>query len=429
MGAGVGYGFAAMSTDTGHNSTTGDITWAIDQPEKKIDFGYRAMHGSIVLAKQIVEDFYNCKPSYSYYSGCSTGGRQGLKDIELYPEDFDGVVAGAPAWWTSHLQTWTVKLGQFNLPVGAPSRIPPSLFNAVAAEVLRQCDPQDGLTDSIISDPAGCNFRPEALLCNATVTNQTAAGCFMSPQIDTLYRIYNAYVETNDTFIFPGLEKGSEEQWIVLLGGSAPNSLGTEYVQDFLLNDPTWPYQDFNYSIIELADRLDPGNATANNFDLSPFKARGGKMLMYHGFSDALIATGSSIYFYNHVLRTLLPKGIDLDDFYRFFLVPGMQHCSGTPTDVNAPWYFAGANQAGAIGTGVHSVPGFSDARHDVLLALMAWVEHGQAPDSIIATKWHNDTLQDSVMRQRPLCMFPKQAKYVGGDQNAASSWECKMLY
>lgn len=188
------------------------------------------------------------------------------------------------------------------------------------------------------------------------------------------------------TFVFPHLALGSEAQWPVLLSGGAPNALGTEYVQYFLLNDPDWPWQDFNYSIVELADKIQPGNATAGNFDLSPFHARGGKLLQYHGEADALIATGSSIYFYKHVLRTLLPKGIDLDDWYRFFLVPGMQHCLGTPTDVNAPWYFAGANQAGSIGVdpgSVYGVPGFRDAKHDALLALMAWTENGTAPDYV----------------------------------------------
>lgn len=197
MAAGVGYGFAAMSTDTGHNSTSGDITWALNEPEKKIDFGYRAMHGSIVLAKQIVESFYGCKPKYNYYSGCSTGGRQGLKDIQLYPEDFDGVLAGAPAWWTSHLQTWTVKLGLYNLPNTSAHHIPPALFTAIGAEVLKQCDPQDGLVDNIISDPMRCDFFPEALLCAANVTDQTAAGCLTAAQIGTLYHIYNDYVDTN----------------------------------------------------------------------------------------------------------------------------------------------------------------------------------------------------------------------------------------
>ena len=375
-----------MSTDTGHNSTSGDITWALNQEQKKIDFGYRAMHGSVVLAKQVVEAYYSLTPKYNYYSGCSTGGRQGLKEVELYPDEFDGVLAGAPAWWTSHLQTWTVKLGLYNLPNSTDYHIPASLFQAVADEVLKQCDPQDGLVDTIISDPRGCNFEPEALLCGANVTNQTATGCLTAPQIGTLYKIYNDYVDVNQTFVFPHLELGSELQWLVLLGGYQPNNLGTQYVQYFLLNDPSWNFYDFDYSIVQEADRVQPGNATAGNFDLSPFHARGGKLLQYHGEADALISTGSSTYFYKEVLKTLIPKGIELDSWYRFFLVPGMQHCAGTPSNVNAPWYFAGANQAGSLGLtpgSVSGVPGFRDAKHDVLLALMAWTENGTAPDRV----------------------------------------------
>ncbi|KAK1069310.1 hypothetical protein LTR33_010921, partial [Friedmanniomyces endolithicus] len=215
MAAGVHYGFATMSTDTGHNSTSGDVTWALNKPEKIVDWGYRAMHGSVDLAKQVVEAYYNCKPKYNYYSGCSTGGRQGIRDIQLYPDGFDGVLAGAPAWWTSHLQTWTVKLGLYNLPVDAPHHIPIGLFPVVGAEVL---------VDTIISDPQGCDFFPEALLCGPNVTNQTAAGCLTAAQIGTLYLIYNDYVENNQTFVFPHLELGSEAQWPVLLSAAEPSS-------------------------------------------------------------------------------------------------------------------------------------------------------------------------------------------------------------
>lgn len=197
MAAGVGYGFSTMSTDTGHNSTSGDITWALNEPEKQNDFGYRAMHGSVVLAKQVVEAYYQSKPKYNYYSGCSTGGRQGLREIQLHPETFDGIVAGAPAWWTSHLQPWSTKIGLVNYPVGSAHYISPELFPIVSAEVLKQCDHQDGLVDNIISDSRGCDFFPEVLLCPQNVTNQTAAGCLTAPQIGTLYQIYNDYVETN----------------------------------------------------------------------------------------------------------------------------------------------------------------------------------------------------------------------------------------
>ncbi|MCJ1259036.1 hypothetical protein MMC24_006871 [Lignoscripta atroalba] len=419
MGPGLQYGFAVISTDTGHNSTSGDITWALNAPEKKIDWGYRAMHGSIILAKQIITAYYSRPIRYSYYSGCSTGGRQGLKDIELFPDDFDGVIAGAPAWWTTHLQTWTVKLGSYNLPVNSSYHIPTSLFPIISAEVFRQCDGTDGLVDGIITNPRTCDFYYEALLCNSANTTN----CLTAPQLDTLYNIYHDYVDVNQTFVFPHLELGSEAQWPILLGGSVPNALGTQYVQYFLLNDTTWMWQDFDYSIVQLADQIDPGDSNADDFNLTAFQAHGGKLLQYHGLSDALIAPGSSVYFYTHVLRTLVPAGIELDSWYRFFQVPGMQHCAGSVN--NAPWYFAGANQAGGLGSGVHSVPGFEDARHDILLALMAWVEEGVAVDQIIATKYVNDTVSLGVDRQRPICPYPTQAMYMGGNVDDPASFSC----
>lgn len=153
----------------------------------------------------------------------------------------------------------------------------------------------------------------------------------------------------------------------------------------------------------------------------------------YHGLADGLIPTGSSEYFYRQVIRTLKPKGIELDSWYRFFLVPGMQHCAGTPSDVNAPWYFAGGNQAGELGLqpgSVSGVAGFRDAEHDILLALMRWTEKDKAPHHIIATKWHNDTLQDKVLRQRPLCPYPQRAKYTGhGNPDDAANWKCSSSY
>ena len=382
------------------------------------------------MGKSITTSYYGKSPSYNYYSGCSTGGRQGMKEAQMFPDEIDGIVAGAPAWWTEHLQLQNLKVGLYNLPVGAPNHIDPSLFSVIGAEVLKQCDGQDGVKDNIISDPMSCNFRPETLLCAGNVTNSTAAGCLTNPQIDTLYHIYNDWVEANQTLVFPHLQLGSEAQWVVLAGSPAPTTLGTDYVKYFLGLGPDWNWEtDFNPSLVTLSEEVNPGNATANDFNLAPFYQRGGKLLQYHGLADGLIATGSSIYLYNHILRTMAPQGINLDDFYRFFLVPGMQHCAGTPMDVNAPWYFAGANQAVDLGTNVHSVPGFEDAQHDVLLAVMAWVENGTAPTQIIGTKYENDTTHDAVYRQRPLCIYPQVAKYVGGDQDAATSWECQSLY
>ncbi|KIY53923.1 feruloyl esterase B precursor [Fistulina hepatica ATCC 64428] len=431
MGDGLGYGFAVMSTDTGHNSTAEDASWAYEESEKMVNWGYRALHGSIVLAKQLTEGYYGESISYSYYRGCSTGGRQGLKEAEMFPDDFDGVVVGAPAWWTKHLQLWNMMVGLYNEPVNSSHYVDPSLFSVLGDEMLKQCDPQDGVIDNIIMDPIGCNFRPETLLCTANTTNTSS--CFTGPQLDTVYHWYNDWVEANQTFIFPHFQPGSEWQWdtsIGLLNSDVPSPLGTDYVQYMLGLGPDWSWEEWNPDLIALSDELNPGNATADDFDISPFYEKGGKLIHYHGLSDGSIATGSSIYFYDHVLRALTPQGIDLDDFYRFFLIPGMGHCAVTSTTMDAPWYIAGDGQAAELGTGVHSVPGFSDAKHDVLLAMLAWVENGTAPDSIIATIYVNDTTHDEVLRQRPLCVYPDQAFYNGtGDVNSTESWTCKSLY
>lgn len=386
------------------------------------------MHGSVVAAKVVTAAFYEKKISYNYYSGCSTGGRQGLKEAEKYPEDFDGILAGAPAWWTSHLQPWTTKVALYNLPATADYHIPPALFPVIAAEVLKQCDPQDGLKDNIISDPQGCNFRAEALVCSSNATNTTAAQCLTSPQLDTLNKLYTDSIGDNQTYLFPHLNLGSENQWL-LISGDAPNPLGPDYIKYFLNFGPDWNFYDYNEDIQRLADKVQPGNATVG-FDLSAFHAKGGKILSYHGQSDGLIPTGTTPYFYNHVTRTLQPRGIDVDEFFRFFFVPGMGHCSGTTPSFNAPWYFAGANQAPVLGSTVYGVPGFRDEKHDALLAMVAWVEQGVAPEQIVATKWANDSTTAPVQRQRPLCMYPKQAKYKGsGNVDEASNWECKLLY
>lgn len=431
MGTNSLYGFASLSTDTGHVSNTSDASWALNNEETKKDWGYRALHGSVALAKQLTEAYYASGINYSYYSGCSTGGRMGLRGLQLFPEDFDGVLAGAPAWWSSHLQPWSFNTGFQNLPVNSSRHIPSTLFTVIEAEVVKQCDAQDGVVDGIISSPQSCLFNPEALLC--TPSSNTSA-CLNPDQVTTLNKYYSPWLTINQTMIFPPFSLGSEAQWTPLIGQTdtthTPRAADISWIQNILLNDPDWDWRTFNYSIVELGDAINPGNATAADFDLTPFESRGGKLLHYHGQADGLIATGQSIYFHSQVSQTLIPKGIDLDDFYRFFLVPGMQHCTGSPND--APWYFGGASQVLTLdATGATwGVPGFRDAKHDVLLALMQWVENGTAPDEIVATKFEGDSVDMGVLRQRPLCKFPLEAEWDGmGNVNASDSWSCQSLY
>lgn len=430
MGTNAMNGFASMSTDTGHISEVFNATWALHKPESQIDWGHRAMHGSVELAKAITQKYYGSKIKYSYYSACSTGGRQGLKEVQMYPKDFDGVIAAAPAWWTSHLQPWSLEVGLWNLPVDAANHIPGSLFPVIRNEVLRQCDPQDGLTDGIISNPDRCEFHAEALLCGPSSTHNE---CLTAPQLKTLYKLYHDWTETNNTFMFPHYPYGAEEQyWFVVNTDSGrPGIAGTTYLDNFLLNntDPDYDWlSNFDHSMVQLAEKLDPGQATADDFDLSPFAARGGKLIHYHGYSDGLIPSGSSTYFYKQVLAALVPKGVSVPDFYKFYLVPGMLHCYRSVGD--APWYFGGGSQPFVLGPEIHTVPGFADPKHDVLLALMDWVEKGIPPEELIATKFVDDKVEKGVKRQRPICPYPERAVYDGkGDPDAAESWSCRGLY
>lgn len=419
MGSVVPYGFATVSTSTGHNSTGMDLKWGLNQPEAKIDWAYRALHGSIVLSKQITTAYYGSNLRYSYYAGCSTGGRQGLKEVQDFPDDFDGVIMGAPAWWSTHQQMWQLQVGVINLPENSSHYIPTSLFPIISDEVLRQCDLSDGVADRVIMDPKKCNFYPEALLCTSSTVNKSA--CLTPAQLNTLYRLYQPIIDVNDTWLYPNFGLGSEAQMPASFGvNNTPSLYGTEYVR-YALNDPNWDWHNFDYTVWQKVDAIDPGNVNAVNFDLSAFHAHGGKLLHYHGLNDGLIPTGASRYLYKQILYAMNQKNITLPDWYRFFLIPGMQHCAGSNYD--APWYMGGAQTI----AGVHSVPGYEDSKHDILLALMDWVEKGKAVDSMIVTKFHNDTLADSVVRQRPICPYPQQTVYDGhGDINVAGSWSCE---
>jgi feruloyl esterase len=409
MGSVAPYGFAVLSTSTGHNSTGQDMTWALNNPESKTDWGYRALHGSVVLGKMVTEAYYGKSLAYSYYAGCSTGGKQGMKSVQMFPEDFDGVLVGAPAWWSTHQQLWQLTVGIINLPENSPSYIPYSTFPLISNEVLRQCDTSDGVEDGIVMDPKKCNFFPQTLLCQP---GQNTSTCLTPPQLNTWYALHRPIADIHDVFVYPNFELGSEAQMpgsFGVYGTNAPSLYGTSYVQNYILDDPTWDWKTYNYTVVQIADALNPGGTNAVDFDISPFHARGGKLLHYHGLADGLIPTGASELLYNKYLYNMTAQGIALDDWYRFFLVPGMQHCSGSIG--NAPWYMGGAQTI----PGFYGVPGFRDAEHDVLLALMEWVEHGEAPEKVVVTKWRNDTDPgQGVLRQRPICKYPGEAVYMG---------------
>lgn len=337
MGAGVGYGFATVSTGTGHNSISTDASWALHNPEKKTDWGWRSMHGTVTLGKLLVEAFYETKIAYSYYNGCSTGGRQGLKEVQVSPDSFDGVIVGASAWYVSHLNPWVTKVGTYNLPKNASNRIDISLFPTMAAEVLKQCDDLDGVSDGIVSVPRECTPDYSTISCSKPGANGSA--CLTFDQIQTAKNVYADYRASTGELLYPGLFPGCENQWYLVLNYTDTSPYGINFIRDFLYDDPSWYWTSYNDSVVADAVRLNPGNATADEYDLSPFKAKGGKMIIYHGLADGLVPPQGSELYYEQVAATMTNGDVgQLQDFFRYFEIPGMGHCWASSATAPAPW-------------------------------------------------------------------------------------------
>ncbi|KAI0198072.1 Tannase/feruloyl esterase [Astrocystis sublimbata] len=436
MGVGVKYGAVTLSTDTGHSSGQGDITWA-DTTQKQVNWAYQALQGSIALGKTLAEAYYDRRIAYSYYTGCSTGGRQGLKHIQIDPDAFDGALIGAPAWDTQHLMPWLSRLALWNLPESASYSITDAaLFSRLHEEVLKQCDALDGVKDNIISSPSACReeFDISKVRCDVS-SNKTS--CWSKAQTETALKMYADYVTSNGELVYKGSEYGSETEWgTYLLPANARDdtqnvrrNFDGQYERYFMNYGTQWQTMSYNDSVVKDAEAYDGSivHASADQFDLGAFREKG-KIIMYGGLADNVVPVQHTTYYYN---RTIEAMG-NVDDFFRYFQIPGMKHCWGTPDNVKAPWMIGSTGQSVQRPpyASAWSVPlGFDDSKHDALLALMDWVERGREVDQIIASEFNftDASKQNMVLyRQRPLCMYPKTAKWNGkGDQNAAASWSC----
>jgi Tannase and feruloyl esterase. len=423
---------AALSTDTGHSSVATDSLWALNNTEKQADWGWRAMHGAVTLGKRIVTAYYATLIRHSYYSGCSTGGRQGLKELQISPDTFDGALIGAPAWWVNHLNLYILRVGLYNLPPSDPKHLSHGDIALVAGEVLRQCDGVDGVIDNIISAPELCKLDYDRLLCR---TESKKPDCLTADQLRTVKDIHADWINPETkSLLHPGFSLSSEPQWPwVLPPNNIPSPYGTGYQSHFLLNTITWslsPTSPTPEALITLAESLDPGNATVSltalTSSLRTFARRGGKLLLWHGLADGLIPAKSTHLLYNLTSSML---GSDLvHSFMRLFLIPGLQHCWNTPEESNAPWAIGGAYQAVMMGTSEWSVPGFEgDKRFDALEGLIKWVEEGELVDSVVATTWDRPMDPKSgVKRQRPICAWPRKAVWDGvGKVDEWQSWKC----
>jgi len=409
-------GYAAASTDTGHvGRAATDATWALGHPDRITDFGYRAIHEMTVKAKAVVKAFYGDGAKRSYFSSCSNGGRQALMEAQRFPDDYDGIVAGAPANFWTHLLTagaWDVQATQ----VDPASYIPASKIPALSAAVLKACDELDGVADGVINDPRSCHFDAASLLCKEADSNS----CLTAPQVAALKKLYAGPTTSKGEKIFPGRVLGGEEGpggWPAWITGAAPSSglmylFTTGYFSNMVYDNPAWDFKTFNFdSGVKVSDDKEALNLNATNPNLKAFQARGGKLIIYHGWSDAAISAYNTVDYYNSMVAAMGAK--DTNSFVRVFMAPGMQHCSGGP----------GPNSFGQFNLG--AAP--QDPLHNINLALEQWVEKGVAPDRLVATKFVTDTNPaNGVKMTRPLCPFPQVAKYKGtGETNDEASFVC----
>jgi feruloyl esterase len=378
-------GYATASTDTGHKG--GTANFAIGHPEKLVDFAYRAVHESTVKSKAIMTTFYDRAPRLSYWNGCSTGGRQGLMEAQRYPEDFDAIVAGAPANYQTHLHTWDLSVA---VPVlkDPAAVVPAAKLNMLNKAVLASCDANDKVKDGLLNEPRSCKFDPATLLCKAG----DSESCLTAPQVEAVKRMYAPAKTKSGQIVFPGKEYGSETGWNAISGGQAPQgvSLGSFLVA---YDDANWDWKTFDLDRdLKAVDEKVGNIVNAINPDLSAFKARGGKLILYHGWNDTAISPGNTINYYNSVLSKM---GAKQDNWVRLFMIPGMGHCQGGP----------GPSQVNYMG------------------ALERWRESGVAPDQLQAYHVTNNR----VDMARPLCPYPQVAQYKGvGSTNDAANFLCK---
>ncbi len=416
MGGAVRNSYASASTDTGHHAGGTDASWALGHPQKVMDFAYRSIHETADKAKAIIRAFYGDAPKRSYFSSCSNGGRQALMEAQRYPADYDGIIAGAPAnQWTRLL---TGFVWDMQATLGDPAGyIPAAKLPAIETATLKACDTLDGVKDGVIENPAQCRFDPSVLLCQG----EDSDSCLTAPQVAALAKIYSGPMTSQSAVIFPGYSPGGETgtggwaSWIT--GASADSkslqySFGSQFFTNMVYSDPAWDYHKFSVDRdIKVADDSVGRYMNATDPDLKQFKQRGGKLILYHGWSDAAIPPANAIDYYKSVVSKMGAK--DANAFVRLFMVPGMQHCGGGP----------GPSSFGQV-----LGPPQGDAMHDVSVALDRWVEHGKAPEQIIATKYKTGMNPASgVERTRPLCAYPKVAKWKGsGSTDDAANFECK---
>ena len=384
MASALREGYATSSTDTGHvGGTSGPL---IGHPEKVTDYSHRAVHEMTVTSKALINAFYDRGPRLSYWNGCSTGGRQGLMSAQRFPEDFDAILAGAPANYHSHLHSNDLvnAVPALNTPGGLLTQAKLQMLNTA---VLNACDATDGVKDGLITEPRSCKFDPAALACKG----EDADSCLTPVQVESVKRMYAPSKFSNGTMIFPGKAYGSEASWTAIVSTSTQPIFVATGSFELAYQDPKWDWRKFDVDRdVKFVDEK-TGFINATDPDLSKFKAHGGKILMYHGWNDTAISPENSINYYNSVQAKMGRS----QDVVRLFMMPGMAHCGGGQ----------GPDQVNFMG------------------ALERWREQGIEPKVMIATR----TVGPRVDMTRPICAVPQVATYKGtGSTNDAENFVCK---
>jgi feruloyl esterase len=403
-------GYAVVGGDTGHQSADPNaMFWGVSHPEKITDWGSRSIHAITAPARALVEGRGAKAPSRAYYYGCSTGGHQGYAQMQRYPSDFDGVIAGAPGNNRTRLNVEFMH--RFLSNRAANTNSPVILTSAKAALITQRavaaCDALDGVTDGVMEDPRACTsdkFDIDSLLCTAGDN----ASCLTAEQIAVARKIYAGPKNPRtNAQIYPGLLVGTESGWSQYWGSTEP--VRADYWRLWVFENPQWNWWSFDYDRdIAFADAKVSPLVDQNSADLAAFKARGAKAIVYQGWQDPVVNAADTIAYVERV-KALQGSQAEVDKFLRLFLVPGMGHCSGGSGTTNF------GNQGGTSPT--------VDADHDVLMALDRWVQQGTAPDRIVATR----VVSGSAVRTRPLCTYPKKAVYGGsGSSDDAASFSCQ---
>jgi len=395
-------GYATSGTDTGHKGPGLKADWALDNMERQINFGHLAIHRTALVSKAIIERYYCQTPEYSYFMGCSRGGGQAMMEAQRYPEDFDGIIVGAPAF------SWPAIAAEFIQNIQAiypdPDKLEPVItrqnLSLLQAAVLDQCDELDGIRDSILNDPTACDFDFSILpICPDDVIGEE---CFTTRQLTAIQTVYNG-IASDLGEIYPGFPLGGEnepEGWMPWITGPNEGSMelgfpslqfgfGTEMFKYLIFQDPDWDYSTYDFSDFFKETRYASFYLDATSTDYSEFKKRNGKMIIYHGWNDPALSAYTTIEHY----KELGERDPAISDYVRLFMLPGVLHCSRGPGPDKADW----------IGL------------------LRDWVENGNAPDRVIMSKVRDG----QVEMTRPVFPYPRKAVYEGkGDPNLESSFK-----